>query len=152
MASSRKIEFREEGKAWEQAFKARGSSNGLLVLKNELSAHYIGGGGVRVTKSDLDYRVIRRNDGRVAYFDCKTFQDPYFTYSEINSNQIQRAVLYNECHVPSGFVVWFRGVDAVSFYSGQFLDSIGPGARFTPAMGRVLGKLQDFDLRLAMGT
>lgn len=151
MASSRKIEFREEGKAWEQAFKARGGSNGLLVLKNELSAHYIGGGGVRVTKADLDFRVIRRQDGRIGYFDCKTYHDGFFTFSDLNEKQVERAVLYNECNVPSGFIVWFRTLDVVSFYSGQVIQEMGSGTRFRPVMGRILGSLQDFDLRKAMG-
>ena len=140
---------RLHGKAWEQILIARARSNGLLLLKNELSAKFIGGGGVKVLKSDLDFRMFDRSNPitRVSYFDAKTFDDPYFDYSWLQDNQIQRSVTYGEWGVPSGFVVWFRPVNEVRFYKGQQIAKSGPGTRFLPEVGVRLGSLHDFDLR-----
>lgn len=149
---------REYGKSFEKVFEKIGRLNGLLVMKNHLAGMPIGGGGVRIIKSELDYKIIeQRRPGhpcaRVAYVDCKTFAGDHFTYSDLLSkkepqdHQIQRAVLYNDWGLSAGFVVWFRSSDEVAFFPGRLVHERGPGARFGAGDGTGLGKLGGFDLR-----
>ncbi len=161
---------REYGKSFEQIFEKIGRLNGLVVLKNHLAGVPIGGGGVRIIKSELDYRIIKRAlyraedvgsaaravmiPAQVAFVDCKTFAGSHFCYSDLlakkepQDHQIQRALLYNDCGLPSGFVVWFRKTDEVVFYTGRMVHEAGPGSRFEAKDGQSLGRLTSFDLRL----
>lgn len=140
------------GKAWEQIILARARSNGLLAEKIQLSAFFIGGGGVKVVKSDLDFRVLNRA-GRVAFFDAKTYSQAFFDYSDLlaakepKDHQINRTLLYQGWGVSSGFLVWFRPVDRVSFFTGDRIAQAGPGSRFTPLDGLCLGTVQSFSLK-----
>jgi hypothetical protein len=142
------------GASFEKALQLQGRSNGLLVLQNKLTAIPLGGGGVRVLKSELDFTLARKADGRVAFVDAKTYATDYFDYSNLLSkkpphdHQIQRAALYNEFGVPSGFVCWFRPpCDQIVFFSGRQVLMAGPGTRFRPQYGLFLGRLNEFDLR-----
>lgn len=142
---------RLHGRAFEEIFEKRAQSNGLLPTKIPSAARFLYKGRIQVIKSDLDYRLIRRSDGRVGYFDCKCYTGSHFVHSDLSSDQVERAVLYNECRVPSGFVVWFRATDQVAFYSGTRVQELGPRTRFTVDNARLrLGTIQDFDLRPLM--
>ena len=120
--------------------------NGLLALPNHLTAKATYGGNFKVVKSDLDYRLITQN-GDVGFFDCKNFAGDSFPYSQISENQIQRAILYNEWRVPSGFVVFFRKVMSVCFFSGIDLEGKERG-RMSYLDGVLLGSWDSFDLKL----
>lgn len=115
------------------------------MKKNHLTAFYIKGSRPKIVKSELDYRLINQN-GRVAYVDCKNFQDDHFVYSQIDQEQIDRAVIHNQWNVPSGFVVWFRKVNKVEFFSGSYVLRKGPGTRFCAGDGIPLGRFERFDL------
>lgn len=138
-------ENREYGKLFESVFERMARYSGLLPLKNPLAARFIGKDRLKLIKTDLDFRLITRQ-GRTGFFDCKTFIKPYFDYSRIDSSQLERAILYNFWMVPSGFVVWFRTINDIRFYSGAMLDAIGPGNRIKPEMGVPLGKLETLQL------
>jgi hypothetical protein len=137
---------RLNGAGWELILVKRARSKGLLALKNALSARPIGGNRFVPVKSRLDFDVIRR-DGRVAYIDCKCFYDR-FNFSDINAKQLERALLYQNWSIPSGFVVLFRKTDEVVFYSATSLAKIGSGNSFGPDEGLSLGHLSSFDLGL----
>ena len=140
---------RKFGGAWERIIQTRARSNGLLILKNDLSAKFIGGGGVRVVKSDLDFRVFTRQ-GKAAYFDAKTFSNPYFDFSDLKEHQVQRSLLYLDWNISSGFLCWFRPTDRVAFFKGSLIAQQGPGTRFQPKDGLDIGNIQNFDLRAIM--
>lgn len=144
------VDNRVEGKSFEEVFFLHAQYSGLLPTKNHLTAFYLPGGRVKVVKSELDFRLIRREDGRVAYLDCKSFKDSFFVFSDLDEKQVERAILYNECNVPSGFVVYFRSVNRVAFFSGQDIAAKGPRARFDVSEGRFLGRIEKLDLKRIM--
>ena len=140
---------RAEGNAFEKLFLLQSRRNGLLATKNNLTAKYLPTGRLLVEKSELDYRLVNQA-GRVGYFDCKSFAESHFTYSTIDVEQIKRAATHNFWSVPAGFVIWFRAVDVVAFFSGRQIEKEGPRSRFEFNHGLKLGKFHEFDLRLLL--
>lgn len=141
---------RLEGKSFEEVFIFQAQHRGLLVKKNNLMAKYIRGGRIQLEKSDLDF-MLANQSGRVGFFDAKSFAGESFYFSNINPSQIERAKLYNEYQIPSGFVVFLRAIKKVYFYSGLQIHVAGPNNSFGVGDGLLLGTLWDFDLRLALG-
>lgn len=136
---------KREGAFFEAMFVARAGACGCKALKNELSARILGNGKATVIKSDLDFRLIRR-DGRVAYIDNKSFSGAFFTYSQINSSQLKRALAYESYNVPSGFVVWLKAISKVVFFKGTVIYAAGPKSRFCLSDGIILGDPFSFDV------
>lgn len=136
---------RDAGAQFESLLVCRAGACGMKALKNELSFRYLPGGKIRPMRSDLDFRVLRQ-DGRIAYLDCKNFDAISFTYSQIDKHQLQRALAYEHWHVSAGFVVWLKPLRQVVFYSGQTLWRRGPGKRFRAEDGVALGDSYTFDL------
>lgn len=134
------------GKEFEEVFKKRAQSNGFLAEKNNLTARYLPNGRVKVLKSDLDYRLTSQN-GRIGYFDCKSFIGDSFIYSDIDPDQLKRAINYEYWKVPSGFIIWFRKVNRISWFSGHLIMRKGPRTSFKPEDGILLGSLESFDLK-----
>lgn len=134
-----------EGKIFEELFKKQAQRSGLFAKKNHLTALYCGKGHTKIVKSELDFTLINQA-GRVAYVDCKSFGSDYFTFSEINPDQIKRSYVYNEWNVPSGFVVWLRECNRVIYLTGQDIQRSGPGSRFEADSGILLGRYERFEL------
>lgn len=137
------------GDGFEKILEARARSNGLLALKNELSARWVGKGRVQAIKSDLDYRIIQRGKpfSAVAYVDAKTFDNAYVDFSWLKEHQVDQARIYWEWGLPTGFICWLRKLDIVVFYSYPTIVAGGPGTRFHPRDGISLGTIAEFDLR-----
>lgn len=141
---------KSEGDIFEELFLKQAQRNGLLPIKNPLSARHTYSGRVQLLKSDLDYKLISQS-GRVGFFDCKSFQGAHFDHSAIEPDQIKRAATYNYWNVPSGFVVWFRGINVISFFTGAQIATKGPRTSFRPPEGQILGKFDGFDLKRLLG-
>jgi hypothetical protein len=134
------------GKDFEKIFERLALYAGLLPRKNH-TACIRTKTGYRVVESQLDYRVFAR-DGRVGYFDLKTFAGDRFAYSDIEPHQVTQAAVCNDWRVPSGFLVWYRGPNLVSLFSGHQIAQAGPGSGFSPGDGLALGKLESMNLGL----
>lgn len=130
-------------------FKKRSQSAGLLAIKNDLSARYTFNGRIKVVKSNLDYTLINQ-EGKVGYFDCKSFLSDYFTYSTIDPHQIDLSIKYERWRVPSGFIVWFRQTNKIVWFKGLDIQRKGPGSRFTAQDGILLGSIEMFDLNILL--
>lgn len=141
---------RKRGADFEEIFKRIAGFQHVLVLHNWLTARYTfykGSTHLQVVKGELDFRMIKRN-GDVAYIDCKCYQDVKFNYSMLDEHQINRAVLYNEWNVPSGFVVMFVPVNRLVFFTGQMIAKKGPGNSFGYQEGILLGTMTKCDMEL----
>jgi len=124
-------------------FIARAGVDGLKALKNHLSFKYLPGGRIQPIRADLDFRVLRR-DGRVAYVDTKSFDAAFFTFSQLEPHQIQRALQYDAYSVPAGFVVYLKPLGQVYYYPAHAVISKGPRSRFAPKDGHLLGAAYAF--------
>lgn len=136
---------RIRGKFFEEALQTHARLRGFFIRKTELTAKFIAKNRSLIQKSELDFQIIRR-DGRVGYFDCKTYDKDFFYFSDISESQLKRSCDYLIWNVPSGFITWFRTVNQVAFFRADFLRRTGPGTRFTASMGIPLGKIEGIDL------
>jgi penicillin-binding protein-related factor A (putative recombinase) len=140
---------KDAGTTFEKLFERQCQLAGLWAFSNDIRAKRGWKGKLVELKSNLDYTVMRRGGG-VGFFDCKTFDHPHFTFSEIPEHQLELARRYNEFGIPAGFVVWLRPINAVSFFSGWLVASRGPGSRYVPLDGRMLGSWERFDPALLL--
>lgn len=141
----------EQGKFFESLFVSQSQRCGLLARQNHLTARKLANGKVQILASNLDFTVIGRN-GEVAFIDCKSFGGDFFKYSQLDAKQVEQALLFNERYVPSGFVVYFRPVNRICYFSGIEIKERGAGSRFSAKDGMYLGKWDNFDLKLIMRT
>lgn len=134
---------RIQGKFFEETFEKFARIQGFLPKRNMLSAQPKGNNRWQPVKSQLDWNLYKRG-GQCAIVDCKSFEMDYFTFSEIDDKQLQKAAEFNRWGIPSGFAVYFRTVNKVAFYSGSLIERRGPRTRFLPKDGVKLGKLENF--------
>lgn len=135
---------REQGKFFEERFFRQAGLNGLQAIKNPLSCKWAWT-KLHLVKGQLDYLLLKKKI--TAFIDCKSFVGEYFTFSGLDPHQVERAILFNEWEIPAGFVVWLRGDNTVTFFTGQKIAEFGERSRFTSADGVLLGSIEDFDLR-----
>lgn len=140
---------REEGKTFELIFERQCKLSGLWVEQNHLKAKRGYKGRLIAMESNLDFTVVDKG-GRVGFFDCKSFDGESFKFSEIPPHQLDLATRYNDWKVPAGFVVWFREVDRVVFFSGAFLRAVGGGNSLCWSGGVQLGKWSRFDITIPL--
>lgn len=133
------------GRGFEEIVRRAAHSHGFFVKKNDLSCKLNYRGQPELTKSQLDYLLIAPGP-MVGFFDCKTFQRDHFTYSQINRDQLEQAILFNERGVPAGFIVLFTRTRLVSYFTGFQIDLKGPRQHFAPGDGTALGLMEDFNL------
>jgi hypothetical protein len=139
-------ENRAQGKIFEDLFLNQARRLGFYAKKHELACRYVGQGRLQPIKSDLDFKIIA-DDGRVGFFDCKSYGAEKFSFSEIDPQQMKLAYDYNAYKVPAGFVVWFRTPNAVVYFSGSSLVKKGSGCSFTTTDGQYLGRFERFNLK-----
>lgn len=145
-ARSRTAYNRNNGAGWEDIFSIQAQNQGFFVRKVGLSARFIGAKKVIATRSFLDFQVARPTDGRVAFIDTKTFAGDRFTYSDIDPEQLRKAIGYNAFKIPAGFLCLFRKTGDVGFFSGIRIAEIGPGNGFDISAGIHLGDIWKFDV------
>lgn len=134
---------RIQGKFFEETFERFSRLQNFFPVKNRLSAQPIGLGKWKPIKSQLDYNIYKPG-GQCAIIDCKSFDAGRFTYSQIDDKQLEKAVQFNRWKIPSGFVVWFRDPNLVSFFSGYEIERRGKRSQFVASSGKILGRLENF--------
>lgn len=137
---------RDNGKSFEEIFIKQARLNGLLVIKNYLTCRFVNAGQIQIIKGELDFKVANQN-GRVGYFDAKSYAADHFVFSALDEHQVKRSVVYNDYRIPSGFIVYFRPSNKIVFYDGKTIHSKGPRSRFEARDGLMLGGLEQFDLK-----
>jgi len=137
------------GKDFEKLFIRQAKLNGLWAYKNKLNCILDWRGRPRLVESPLDFRLV--NDaGRVGFFDTKHYQGDSFPYSKLSEHQIDQAHELNYWNVPAGFVVMLESTKRVFYYSGILVKSCGPRSSFSPENGLLLGRIEDFNLKLLL--
>jgi len=134
---------KNQGAFFEKIFEHMAATQNVLPQKQHLAFRYLRGGKMLPIKTELDFSIVSKT-GQVAYIDLKTFAGAHFTFSQLDTTQLKRAVRYNEWGVCSGFVVHFVGTNEVAYFAGQDIAAAGPRSRFMPGTGVALGTLLHF--------
>jgi len=143
---------KNRGLDFEHIFQKKALREGYNILKNHLTAFWIPfpRRQLKVIKGELDFRMFDRK-GRISYLDCKTFNTDHFVYSVLDEHQINRACLYNDWNIASGFIVYFMPLDKVVFFSGHAIKRKGARSSFRPEDGKLLGGLVGMRVSLIFG-
>lgn len=119
-------------------------SQGMLARKVPLSARLDYKGRPVLVESELDFQLIHQ--GRIAFVDCKSIEGSRFVFSQLEEHQRKLAGSYNYHGLPAGFLIWFRPIDTVAYFTGEEIEAKGPGSSFEWSEGALLGRGLDFDL------
>jgi len=140
---------RSIGAVFEKFFQTQSRLRGVFCEKNHLTARIMGfSGQPKILKSNLDFTLIY--EGRVAFIDCKTFAGDHFTHSQIDPDQLKKAMLYNDLKVVSGFCVWFQKSGVVAFYDGRQINFAGARTRFEASDALYSARFDQFDIRVVL--
>lgn len=139
----------DAGTQFENLFKKQAQMQGFYVEKNYLSCKLTPFGPKLVKKEEfceLDWKLVLIREGMTGFFETKSLDKDFFIFSEFSEFQIKRAAFLNEINVPSGFVVYFRPLNDVYFFTGEQIVRKGGGNRFRADEGIRLGDWTDFAL------
>lgn len=117
-------------------------------MRNHLTCRFRYKDKLEFIPGELDFKIMQK--GKVGFFDCKSFNDERFSYSMLDKAQIERAELYNDYGTVAGFIVWFRKVNQVVYFTGQQIAKIGPKTSFGVEDGQSVGQYELIDLRPIM--
>ena len=131
-----------EGKGFESTFKLMCQSNGLKVIRVPEAGRWIGRGSFRPIPGLCDFIIIK--NGLAAFIDTKSTANDVFAASLIKKQQLDHLMGVGDM-CPAGYVVFFRGIDKVVFFSWKLLMLLSPDSSLKPEHGRTLGTIFNFD-------
>lgn len=137
---------RDHGKQFEEVFIKQAASNGLYCKKNPLACRHVWNGRLQLIPGNLDF-TLANDKGSVGFFDAKSFDGDRFKFSAINEDQLSLAKTYEDWKIRSGFVIYLRDLDVVSWFTASQILEVGSGNSLTPENGKVLGTIMYFDLK-----
>lgn len=134
------LKARQYGAGFEDIFKKHCQMQGVAVRKKNMQCRYVGN-RFQVLKGELDFEVLK--DGQTAHVDTKTIDAEIFTSSMIKREQAVLANWYHENGVKSGYVIWFRPVNVVAFFSGDTLINSKQRKFLHWSHGEYMGRYED---------
>lgn len=137
---------KKAGEAFEQYFEAvcRRSQVTCVRIPDGCRSYKdrFGKLNLRRVKTPFDYMITK--DGWTACIDCKTVDANTFSHSSIDPDQL-RSLVETGKSVPSGYLVWFRKSDKVTFFNHKKLYEINRGESLKPEDGHFLGDIRTFN-------
>lgn len=133
------------GARFEKTLEHFARIEGMLVARQPLAFRYRTGGKAVAIRAELDYALVTP-EGRVSWVDAKSCGQPTYARSALTPHQVRRAYVYNHHNVPAGFVVEFRSLNQVVFFTGLQAYSLSPGQSLHPSSGLSLGSCVRFSL------
>lgn len=145
-------ESQEQGRAFEEYFSDSCKRQGFVSIKLPLGAIVYGSTSFgkpkfRLAKSPFDFIVGGQIGGHAvaAYIDCKTNQGATFPRSLIDWKQVENLELFSRFGHPSGYLVHFRKLEQIYFFSVKQLMSCEGSLK--PEHGVLLGGLFDMSIK-----
>lgn len=124
------------GNAFEDLFSFHCRRNGIKCVRIPDGCKTIGPNKIIRVKTPFDYFITAC--GLSACIDTKTIAKGRFNYGLINYDQM-RELLETEKSVPSGYLIWFRDVDKVRFFTATELYKLRQGESYTHEEGLHIG-------------
>lgn len=136
------------GDMFEGIFETQCLLNKLEFVRIPDGAKVVGSGKfqkiIRV-KSPFDYIVS--NQVFAAFIDTKTTDKDRFAFSDINQSQVDELGKLDKAG-PSGYVIWYREINCVVFYTTETLVNLRPRQSLKFEDGLHLGGVKDFNLNI----
>lgn len=136
------------GEVFERAIEFRAAYQKLSIIKIPDGCKRVNGPrGLKLIPVFTPFDYILFSDGYGITFDAKTVDQNTFAYSQIERHQVASLLRCAENALRSGYIIWFRPLDLVSFVTVKTLKSVNPRQSITPEHGIILGKGSGFDLK-----
>lgn len=132
------------GNVFEEYLVRQANYYSIKLTKIPTGVRYVGKHIVHV-QTEFDY--VMAYQGSAVFFDAKTAAGSSFPFSKITPHQIQGLSGYEIHGFLSGYLIWFREVDTVSFVKSSILRQVRRGCSIKPEDGLTLGSIKNFDLR-----
>jgi penicillin-binding protein-related factor A (putative recombinase) len=133
------------GREFESIFHHRAEIDGWSVDRIADGCKTFGKG--KMFREAQPYDFVGHKDGRYFFVDTKSWGQNRFHRSDVKEHQATALHGKESINGMAGYVVWFRSLDKVVFYSATKLLSIKFGEGLSPEDGISLGTLQTMDLR-----
>lgn len=134
------------GSAFEELFKASCNRSSLIWVRipNGCQTYRDKTGKLctKWVKTPFDFLITA--NGLSAVVDCKTIDGRTMSYSFIKDHQLD-ALLNAGRSINSGYIVWFREVDAVVFFSAFRMNKLKEGQSLDFVDGLQLGSVSEFN-------
>jgi penicillin-binding protein-related factor A (putative recombinase) len=129
------------GRAFEQDITLAGRKANLAVIRipDGCETRRTPKGQIIVrVRSPFDYVILK--DTTAIVFDAKTTQKNSFSKSDVTEHQIQSLHYCNDHALQSGYLIWFRTLDEVAFFTVEQLKDLPRGKSLKPTDGYILGR------------
>lgn len=140
----------DEGKNFETLFDMYCRRYGIIPVKFPQGAKWIGSGKFAkmlpvATPCD---RILMYPEGHTIFVDCKSFGEAKnLTRSMLTEHQVTSLKLFSDYGVVSGYIVFFRSIKKIVYFSADQLWDIFSGkGSCSPADGLDLGTWDDMRL------
>lgn len=135
------ISNKRQGTQWELLFQRMAFRENIAIVRIEDGCRRVGLKKIIPVKQMCDYILSCNN--RTAIIDTKTTDAKTFPYSKINPDQVKKMHYLADQGTIAGYVVWFRELDKIVFYSTRDLLDIQEQESLEPCDGTILGSLAD---------
>lgn len=133
------------GGAFEAALSWEAVRAEVLAVRNGQTVRWLPGGRSVAVKSNLDWTLVKKARP-TAFCDTKSFQARRFGRSMLDPHQVALAHRYRQFGAIAGFIVHLRELNAVVFYSADVIVGTQLRQGFGIDDGKLLGRLQAFDV------
>jgi penicillin-binding protein-related factor A (putative recombinase) len=114
---------------------------GIERVKNTVFTGY----RYQAARAPCDYLLAYQ--GRAALIDTKTYDCDSLDHSRLEAHQVMALKNMHDHGLIAGYVVWFRKINKVVFFSANILCTIKEDQALKPESGKLLGPIESMNLR-----
>lgn len=152
MSSSKQrqgYDARRNGQVFEEMVRHRATRIDATLIKIPDGCRRVQGPkGLRLLPVTTPFDFVLMHRGYCITMDAKTTDNATFTYSQLDRQQLQSLYVCDQNALRSGYLIWFRKPDLVSFLDIKILKGVKPKTSVDAHDGIVLGKGSGFDLSI----
>lgn len=127
------IRAKRAGESWEKRLQSAAWKATCAIVPILMGCKQIGRGKLIRVRNPFDFALVR--DGQVVFMDAKTTLEGTFTHSSLTPHQVDWLGRTHSAGCMSGYVVEFRKLGKVSFFSHPLLANLKRGEGLKPEQG-----------------
>lgn len=97
------------------------------------------------TKTPFDFIIIEKG-GKSVFIDSKSYDKNRISRSDLESHQITSLLFLNEHNCTAGYLVYFKPIDKIVYFSAKQLANLNSGEGLGLDDGLLLGTSFEFDI------
>lgn len=132
---------KQNGKRWEGYFENHCRINRINILRIPDGCRTVGRNKILRVKTPFDY-IISKNK-QTYLIDTKTTAGKSFSHAQITDHQVNSMFTHSfNGSVKSGYIIYFRERNLISFFDAKLLLQLKPGSSLEPNHGIILGNIE----------